>query len=252
MDIESLAKPYLPKSLFKFRAGIKDRDAFKDIDALYEKYLWMPNAASLNDPYECLSFFRWKNEYAGRFGFDKEVLINTDLSEIDSKLDEFAQSFRKKFSIISFSERNSSLLMWSHYANEHKGFCVEYGTNEFSSFFFPVMYSDRIPDALENEYSIPLSMITKLTDWQYELEWRIVNQCEECELDGFKYPAPIPKAIYLGCRIDENKELKEKLIEASKKLGIALYLMKMKRGYYELETEMIHDYSKERILHMDG
>lgn len=245
-NIESLAEPYLPKSLFKYRAGISKNmnGVFVDIDALYQQYLWMPNAASLNDPYECLLFFQWKDECAEKFGFDKDLVTNSDIPKINSDLDDFAQSFREKFNIISFSEENSSLLMWSHYANEHKGFCIEYSTNEFKSFFFPVMYSNKIPNALENECTVPLSMITKSKDWQYELEWRIVNQYDGFISDGHQYPAPMPKAIYLGCRIDENNELKDNLISVSKEFGITLYQMKMKKGYYELETEMIYDYSK--------
>ena len=151
----------------------------------------MPNAASLNDPYECLSFFQWRDECAEKFNFDKDVLTNSYISKMNSELDDFAQSLREKFNIISFSEENSSLLMWSHYANEHKGFCIEYSTNKFMS-FFSVMYSNKIPNALVNECNIPLSMIIKSKDWQHELEWRIVNQCDGFISDGLQYSTPIP------------------------------------------------------------
>ena len=35
--------------------------------------------------------------------------------------------------ITAFSENNKSLLMWSHYADSHKGICVEYSFDDLES-----------------------------------------------------------------------------------------------------------------------
>ena len=58
----------------------------------------------------------------------------------------------KSIHVACFSETKESILMWSHYADNHKGFCVEYDfkelgiSNPFARFIFPVIYTDTIFD----------------------------------------------------------------------------------------------------------
>ena len=108
-----------------------------------------------------------------------------------------------------FSETNADLLMWSHYAQQHKGFCVEYDIQKMMSedcslfdpigHLFPIVYRNKrqpVRDIISlaqslavlnadihnhNEYSgdeplddiLPLFLI-KSKDWEYEKEWRII------------------------------------------------------------------------------
>ena len=105
-----------------------------------------------------------------------------------------------------FSEVSDSQLMWSHYADSHKGFCVQYDLkllqkDPFKTIkhIFPVMYSPirlinhNIPEmvdllgelrnAVKNEDDffnidyfdnvLPL-LIRKSSCWEYEKEWRII------------------------------------------------------------------------------
>lgn len=59
---------------------------------------------------------------------------------------------KENLHVACFSETNESILMWSHYANKHKGFCVEYDfkklgmNNPFTRFIFPVIYTESIFD----------------------------------------------------------------------------------------------------------
>lgn len=43
--------------------------------------------------------------------------------------------------------------MWSHYANKHTGFCVEYDISLLDNFYklnlFPVLYSNNRPEQTE-------------------------------------------------------------------------------------------------------
>lgn len=49
-----------------------------------------------------------------------------------------------------FSEDNKSILMWSHYAQEHKGFCVQYdfkslgNTSHLTRNLFPIFYNSKL------------------------------------------------------------------------------------------------------------
>lgn len=62
------------------------------------------------------------------------------------------QRFKRKYYISCFSEDNNSILMWSHYANYHKGFCVEYNFKELgiknylTRCIFPVFYTNTVFD----------------------------------------------------------------------------------------------------------
>lgn len=59
---------------------------------------------------------------------------------------------KEKIYVACLSETNESILMWSHYANNHKGFCIEYNfkeleiNNPITRFIFPVLYSKAIFD----------------------------------------------------------------------------------------------------------
>ena len=81
---------------------------------------------SLNDPFE--------SEYA-----------RSDLKAIEEiyrkKYENHWQAYLKKFQdygIISLTTNNNNLLMWSHYADEHKGIVIGFDINENnpSDFFY--------------------------------------------------------------------------------------------------------------------
>ena len=63
-----------------------------------------------------------------------------------------SDKLRDSINIASFSETNESILMWSHYAHNHEGFCIEYdfkklGINHhLTRFIFPVIYSQNVFD----------------------------------------------------------------------------------------------------------
>jgi Protein of unknown function (DUF2971) len=60
---------------------------------------------------------------------------------------DFLQTVRSVLKICSFSAVNDSILMWSHYGNNHQGFCIEYDLEKFDpgdaflKNLYPVIYS---------------------------------------------------------------------------------------------------------------
>ncbi|MDU7337823.1 MAG: DUF2971 domain-containing protein [Clostridium sp.] len=117
----------------------------------------------------------------------------------------------EQFRITCLSERMDSSLMWSHYANKHYGFCLEY---DFTAtlierrypdllptqlMLFPVIYTENRPllskvmfsgkammqmiktkklppDFLEK---LMLGLLCKSQDWSYEKEWRVFQLLSE-------------------------------------------------------------------------
>ena len=139
--------------------------------------------------------------------------------------------------------------MWSHYADGHKGFCVEYDfstpSDEVLSILpLPVFYSTDRPlipwePAFENTpenmeaacKQLLLGLITKDSEWSYENEWRIfINNSAP---DDLKMPRI--SCVYLGASISE--ENRNKILAIAKKNKIPIKQMKVDRGKYALHAE---------------
>jgi hypothetical protein len=91
----------------------------------------------------------------------------------------------KTHGVYCFSKIWDSILMWSHYANRHKGICICFNFNEQSSiakYLNDVIYSDRYPQIYINDSDdFKLFFLTKFLAWKYEYEVRIIkpNACGE-------------------------------------------------------------------------
>lgn len=86
------------------------------------------------------------------------------------------------YGILSLSERNDNILMWSHYCLNHTGFVI--GLNTHHSFFqsddrYGALEKIKYLHELSNETIIDvgnsIDLFTKKYDlWKYEDEWRVV------------------------------------------------------------------------------
>ena len=151
-----------------------------------------------------------------------------------------SEQLKGLFKLCSFSERLDSTLMWAHYANYHKGFCIEYDvkalpqTDFRSRFLYPVIYSDRLFDATPhfmkrvehkpvNILYLNMAALVKATDWSYEKEWRLLFGNGVLK-DEQAYAMPTPKAVYLGSHIESINQ--QTLIDICVKQKIPVQKMK--------------------------
>lgn len=146
-----------------------------------------------------------------------------------------------------FSTDCKSNLMWSHYADNNKGICVEYDivllehNSPVLRNIYPVIYCEKRPFDKEiteivksqkwlnydiqnkgdDNYdtllqTLPLFLF-KGKEWEYEKEWRVIYTKAEIYSGNYSDASnPIidfdcATGIYLGYRID--KEIKESIIE---------------------------------------
>ena len=97
-------------------------------------------------------------------------------------------SLKERIGISCFCESENSLLMWAHYADNHRGICVEYNlleTNQQLNFTpVSVIYSNTKahfnslnPETSEQDaYELFIQSVTsKSPEWSYEKEWRIIQ-----------------------------------------------------------------------------
>jgi len=186
-------KKGIPDSVFKYFSLNE-----YNFESLENKYLFFSKPTDFNDPYDCSS--------------DLISFINKNSkSKIRHKQKEKAFSENlNKIGICCFSRKNDSILMWSHYASNHKGFCVEYATNIDEEGVNPldVLY---MPEFTKAEYfekaerAIFNLIYSKSNYWKYEEELRsLVSNCET-EGDrkiGFRESDII--SIYFGVNTEIN------------------------------------------------
>ena len=137
--------------------------------------------------------------------------------------------------------------MWSHYADNHSGVCVQYSfetVNNISSYgCIPIKYTNTYeynlaPYNLEESVKNFLKLYSKSTEWLYEKEWRVMQQSEIAYGNGYSVQIGIPEKIYLGCRI--KKQLKKDILEYCFDKDIDVYQMRIKEGTFLLYYEKIN------------
>ena len=157
-------------------------------------------------------------------------------------------SINKSFAILCFTEKKDNLLMWSHYANSHKGFVLEFlpkhpffnhkNGHSIAGHLRKVRYTLKRPEFILFDDELPKEQVTqnwidnliwvKSEHWAYEEEWRILstqNRSEKTITTGesnihlFSLPFDAIKNIYFGCKMkDERKNEFITLIESEDSL----------------------------------
>ncbi|HEX6901987.1 MAG TPA: DUF2971 domain-containing protein [Thermoanaerobaculia bacterium] len=91
------------------------------------------------------------------------------------------------YGLYCLSETFDNILMWSHYADNHQGFCLEFSSREPQSSPFPVSWrityqKDRpivdttvTVDDINTDLIVRRGLLTKSLDWAYEKEWRALE-----------------------------------------------------------------------------
>lgn len=164
-------------------------------------------------------------------GNEIEKYKNQLLTNIDLWFPIIAEINKKVVTIACFCETVQSIPMWSHYANSHQGFAVEYDFRPTllkgieNCGIYPVIYDDerfdasmsmacsfmkmnnikiKDPDALSH---IKCSL-HKAKLWEYEKEWRLLNYSPSNNYESrFSVIQYKPSAIYYGAKMQSSIKL---------------------------------------------
>lgn len=131
-----------------------------------------------------------------------------------------------------FSERNDSLLMWAYYANDYKGYCIEFDVSSdrlLSENLHKVQYSS----SYKNHFGTFDNYFIKAESWQHEQEWRIAVETEEEYL-----PTTAVRALYIGPRAS-TEEYIEKILLPCREASIEIYKAKPNKAEYKLDFDKI-------------
>ncbi len=187
------------------------------------------------------------------------------ISMIETYFPILSETAKRYSAIACFSESVDSILMWSHYADSHKGFALEYNFRPTlerpikNVGLFPVVYSkerfdisDYIAWAFLRIIGFPAKMpdisasiknaLWKSDVWSYEKEWRMIDSTPRNITDekaSTIYYKPV--AIYYGRHMSVDD--KKRLHEVAKEKGIKEYEMYL--DYSSLKYEMLYREYKE-------
>ncbi|MEP2736221.1 MAG: DUF2971 domain-containing protein [Erythrobacter sp.] len=210
---------------------------------------------SLNDPYEgkprflddlnreslrqCCDFFDKSGGARTTSDFKSKSFVVDSKELIDAKLEATHRDAR----ILSFCRRSDSHLLWSHYANSHKGVCIHFSVGAFEQEHLSIgsvtytRYRPVVPKSLLGKIAIPPEkshhphdrlalrkelyrpmFFTKPLDWEYEEEFRVIYQTSKMTNVPFN-----PEKVYeviLGAKCPEEDEnrIKEILNNSSSKV----------------------------------
>lgn len=269
-----------PKILYKFRYF--DKKGYQ-IKLVSESELRFSSAVDFNDPFDSSLPYRFEDDPPGIqlkwiISAIKKYEPNTPKHLIPAKAQQTLKNMNSDFQYYdkiskSYVEKNyqngicalttkaNDLLMWAHYSNDHKGFCV--GIDSQKLLEFQIMYaknSHEVVELLKVQYSddfpninffqsmlktnrewaqdILLLFSSKSRHWEYEEEYRLLLHGKA------KVSVPIGhdaiKEIILGCKI--SKKNKDNILSIVKGLNnsIIVYQSEKSSTSFELNFKKIY------------
>ena len=244
----------IPNHFYKYRSLDKASKAYT-LDILLNNRLYWPSPLSFNDPFDCMPCYvnegsRLKREASFR------RLINEKLSHLpkSERKSFLAQSLRvspqdfqtlmhdgqrhtmSETGVCCLSTNPDNILMWTHYADAHKGLCLRFtpiskSGKDFDSrlahfeFAYPVKYSKNRPviNVLEKygDDHLELALLTKADFWAYEAEWRMIGYREGPGL--YEFPAICLDAIIFGARTSSDDHQEILALAKSRQYPVKIY-----------------------------
>lgn len=259
----------LPNTIYKFR----DWNAKFGKNPLQKFELHFSSPSSFNDPFDSKILYNYslldekeKGIYVEKILSNKKLDFNDQgmpipyewriqlinmLMENDN-FQSWAESFEIKLidkivGIVSCSLDWKNVLMWSHYANNHTGYCIGLRENKFRksgkiSYGGKVMYptSNSFPNVhpvMDQDESFYKKFFIKSRDWKYEKEYRLLNIIPPHKSDNpqariLSFDSDYIEDVTLGLKISEKDRLE--IIDLCVSQGIKVYQAVAKKFEFEV------------------
>lgn len=227
-------RPKIARHLYRYFAFNPevDQSVARLEDLLVQSRLWLASPTDFNDPFDCRAHVVYEADPAvRRKKFDSMLRgIEPHLSGIARrrKIDQMMASrspgdwhettvktitrHLESLGVCCFSEDPKSLLMWSHYAANHTGVCLQFESlrdiRTFST-AIPVRYTDDYPRINFFKYTgneLSQLMLSKFKHWAYEKERRIV--AIGAAHKWLRFSSSALTGIILGAKADTVAEAK--------------------------------------------
>lgn len=256
-------------SLFRFSRPTIPRDYLAHLFVDGKLHHALPS--QFNDPFECRPHFQWPKksediqrirkyliDVARREGSsrkDAQAMIAKSMAKKGFMREIIANSISKtlnKVRVCSFTSSKENLLFWAHYADSHRGFCVEYDATQLPiSYAFKIHYSNEYPEVI---YPAPSDatglrpVLIKSKEWEYEDEFRtllVPGVTRQLRNDGTSLILSGSEIsdIYFGAFMkDEHKQLLLQLL-AQGPFDPRVWEAKLSESAFKLHFELINNSS---------
>jgi hypothetical protein len=186
-------------TLYKYRAY-----SARALEMLIRRELYFASPPSLNDPYDCriniresLSGAIQRANESGNQKLQQKLERLRKIEHVYQKMD----ADLAELGVLSLAKSADSILMWSHYAENHTGFCAGFQlsekftthindeqivgaidvsyteSNPFIDYFEEIVANDKPPEWEEFWLSLlSMGMVAKAKPWQYEQEVRVLRK----------------------------------------------------------------------------
>lgn len=221
---DSSAFPPVPPILYRYRPPT-DLDKGRVREVLLQDTMFAAAPDSFNDPFDCQMRIDWEAPADRWLGYYEKAVrrdrgLRGDAARREARRlmleqrasaegrEELRAAFQRDLNmlgVLCFCDTSNNILLWSHYAEKHEGFCLEFdhgGSRPFSD-AVPVRYAidEAAPTVgpLVNEHeAMESTLLTKAPGWAYEREWRILFPRSGWGPKTFE-PGAL-KSVIVGCR----------------------------------------------------
>lgn len=266
-------KPELPEIIYKYRNWNNKYHK----RALINNELYLSAPSDFNDPFDCritknhhsLNSKEKIEKYIEKGISDNLEYLKAKGRDIESEkqqlrtrlqnLDEYQKEHEeinteytdRYLGVLSLSRRWNSILMWSHYGDFHKGYCIGFDEKKLrnSGFFGKggnVSYTTELPfiDPIEDEDIVKTSFYQthyKAKDWEYEEEYRLTklffDKPDEEPNRLIKIPEDCLREVIIGLKTPD--EHKAEIIAECKKRNIDVYQAIKEHYKFKIKRESI-------------
>lgn len=183
---------------------------------LSKRKLWASSPSAFNDPFE----FRLQRTNSPK-GLDQLRLENPQLRHLkDEDLVELAIATYEqqiaKWGVMCFSQCGDDIMMWSHYADHHRGICIGFSHTEktpIEEAVYPVEYTDDYPalrfDQIWHGEGLARVLHAKYSGWKYERELRRIT-VDRIGLQ--EYPGHLSSVIFGLRTSDADQDLVRRVV----------------------------------------
>lgn len=248
--------------LYKYRSLAGPSAAFVERIFTHNE-LYFPKPSEFNDPFDCSptatldatdeqfadyldGFYKRRMPHLSRA--DRRLSIKNVMKDgsrnhrSSPALDMFKESLSQVVElagVLSLSAKCNHILMWSHYADSHRGICLRFKASSTTPFFGRaqcVTYQAARPKLnliLDSpEVQNEKALLKKADFWSYEEEWRIIEH--DLGPGVHSFPPELLDGVILGARISAND--KQRVFEwTSDKPNLEVLQAKFSSSDFRLE-----------------
>lgn len=187
---------------------------------IIENEFYFPTPSELNDPAECKPIISdHSREEIESFLIATYINDNPNTSDLEIErikfgvrqlglqtiLEEMSKFLNKildkKYGVFCLSKRPDNLALWANYADNHRGYCLEFADLGNYVNVYEVLYDKKLPFSLDLSIDPRQAefLFTKTPEWAYEEEARVLDK------PGIKqFPPHFFKSIILGKNMSEG------------------------------------------------